>query len=358
MDPPDRASAPPSPPALRGAFLGLLAAALFGVSAPLAKRLLGELRPQLLAGLLYLGAGLSLSLYRAVRRRTDEAPLRRGDALPLFGVVLLGGVLGPLFMLLGLSRLGALTGSLLLNLEAPFTIFLAVLLFREHLGRYAAVASALILAGAALLRLETGATGADGSGVLLVAGACLCWALDNNLTQRLTLRDPVALVRIKALGAGTVNLLIALALGARLPAVPTLLAALLLGSLSYGVSVVLDAYALRIVGAAREAAFFATAPFLGALGAVVLCGERLRLVDVSAMAGMALGVVLLLRERHAHQHAHEALSHEHVHTHDEHHQHTHAPGDPPGEPHSHAHRHAQLVHDHPHTPDLHHRHEH
>lgn len=354
----DRASVSSRPAAVQGAVLGLLAAALFGISAPLAKLLLGELRPQVLAGLLYVGAGLGLSLYRVVRRTTNEAPLRRSDALPLLGVVLLGGILGPLFMLLGLSRLGALTGSLLMNLEAPFTILLAVLLFKEHLGRYGAAASALILAGAALLKLQPGAARVDGWGVLLLAGACLCWALDNNLTQRLTLRDPVALVRIKALGAGTVNLLIALALGARLPSARTLMAALVLGCFSYGVSVVLDAYALRIVGAAREAAFFATAPFLGALGAVVLCGERLRLADVGAMATMAVGVALLLRERHAHPHAHEELSHEHVHVHDEHHQHPHSSADPPGEPHSHPHRHATLVHDHPHTPDLHHRHGH
>jgi drug/metabolite transporter (DMT)-like permease len=345
-------------PAGQGAALGLLAAALFGVSAPLAKLLLGELRPQLLAGLLYLGAGLGLSLFLAVRPGHAEAPLRRSDVLPLLAVVAFGGIAGPLLMLLGLLRVGALTGSLLLNLEAPLTILLAVLLFGEHLGRYAAAAAALILGGAALLRLQPGASQADGWGVLLLAGACLCWALDNNLTQRLTLRDPVALVRIKTLGAGSVNLLIALLFGAPLPGPGTISSALLLGCVSYGVSVVLDAYALRVVGAAREAVFFATAPFIGALASVVLCGDRLRVADVGAMGAMALGVALLLRERHAHQHAHSELLHEHLHSHDAHHQHEHAPDDPPTEPHSHAHRHAPLVHDHPHLPDLHHRHDH
>lgn len=343
---------------LQGAGLGLLAAALFGVSAPLAKLLLGELRPQLLAGLLYLGAGLGLSLYRAVRPSSAEAPLRRSDVPPLLGVLLLGGVAGPLLMLLGLARLGALTGSLLLNLEAPFTILLAVVLFKEHLGRPAAAATGMILGGAALLRLQPGATAIDGWGVLLVAGACACWAVDNNLTQRLTLRDPVALVRFKSLGAGAVNLLIALGLGARLPGASVLIGALLLGCLSYGLSVVLDAYALRIVGAAREAALFATAPFIGALTSLVLFEDRLRFADAGAMVLMALGVALLLRERHGHAHTHDELQHEHVHTHDAHHQHEHGTGDPPGEPHSHAHHHAPLLHDHPHTPDLHHRHRH
>lgn len=345
-------------PTRHGAALGLLAAALFGVSAPLAKRLLGELRPQLLAGLLYLGAGLGLSLIRVVSSAKVESPLRRGDMLPLLAVVVCGGIAGPLLMLLGLARLGALTGSLLLNLEAPLTILLAVLLFGEHLGRYAAVAAALILGGAVLLRLQPGPTQADGWGVMLLAGACLCWALDNNLTQRLTLRDPVALVRIKTLGAGSVNLLIALLLGARLPGLGMVTSALILGCVSYGVSVLLDAYALRLVGAAREAAFFATAPFIGALASVVLCGERLGLADIGAMGTMALGVALLLHERHAHQHTHAELEHEHVHSHDAHHKHEHGLDAPSGEPHSHAHRHMPLVHDHPHLPDLHHRHRH
>lgn len=345
-------------PARYGAMFGLLAAALFGISAPLSKLLLGTLRPQLLAGLLYLGAGLSLSLLHIVRPRKAESPLRKSDVLPLLAIIAIGGIAGPLLMLFGLLRVGALTGSLLLNREAPLTILLAVLLFGEHLGRYAAAAAALILGGAALLRLQPGTSQADSSGVLLLAGACLCWAIDNNLTQRLTLRDPVALVRIKTLGAGCVNLLVALLLGARLPEPGIIVSALLLGSVSYGASVVLDAYALRLLGAAREAAFFATAPFIGALASIVLCGDRLGAVDVGAMGAMALGVVLLLRERHAHQHTHEALDHEHIHSHDAHHQHNHTPTDPSTAPHSHPHRHEPLVHDHPHLPDQHHRHRH
>lgn len=345
-------------PSRQGAVLGLLAAALFAVSAPLAKVLLGELRPQLLAGLLYMGAGIGLSIFRVVRPNKVESPIQRSDVLPLLGVVCFGGVAGPLLMLLGLNRLGALTGSLLLNLEAPLTILLAVLLFEEHMGRYAAAAAVFIIGGAALLKLQPGATQADGWGVVFIASACLCWALDNNLTQRLSLRDPVSLVHIKALAAGSFNLLIALLLGASFPRPGLVASALLLASISYGVSVVLDAYALRLVGAAREATLFATAPFIGALASVLLCGDRLGLVDVGAMAIMSLGVALLLRERHAHEHAHPELQHEHAHHHHEHHHHEHAPDDPPGEPHSHRHQHAALVHDHPHLPDLHHRHRH
>jgi len=343
----------------RGAAFGLCAAALFGLSAPLAKVLLGEVSPVLLAGLLYLGAALGLWAHRLLAPPTKEAHLGRRDISTLAFVVLSGGVAAPVLMLFGLSRVTALTGSLLLNLEAPFTVLLAVLLFREHLGRYAAVASLLIVGGALVLKLDPGSVGADSLGVMLLAAACACWALDNNLTQKLSLRDPFAIVRVKTLVAGATNTALGLiVVQGALPSGRYVAGALVLGSLSYGVSVVLDAYALRLVGAAREAAYFATAPFVGALASVVVLGDALRWHDGVAMATMALGVVFLLRERHSHEHPHDALAHEHLHEHDEHHRHEHLPGDPSGEPHSHFHRHEPLVHDHPHLPDAHHRHRH
>lgn len=344
---------------LRGALLGLAAAALFGISAPLAKLLLGSISPVFLAGLLYLGATAGLWLHRLVSPPTGETQLGRSDIPKLAGVVVSGGILGPVLMLIGLNRVTALSGALLLNLEAPFTVLLAVAVFGEHLSRYAAVAVIFIFSGALVLKLEPSDLGADTIGVALLAAACLCWALDNNLTQRLSLRDPFAIVRVKTLVAGVFNTLLGLAMsGGPLPKVEYLAGALLLGSFSYGISVVLDAYALRLVGAAREAAYFATAPLIGALGSVVLLKEPLRWFNVIAMLCMGVGVVLLLRERHSHAHAHAELTHEHLHKHDAHHQHAHAPGDPVGELHSHRHRHAQFVHDHPHLPDAHHRHEH
>jgi drug/metabolite transporter (DMT)-like permease len=342
----------------RGALSGLLAAALFGLSAPLCKRLLSEVTPLVLAGLLYLGAAVGLSVYRRLWPSAGEARLQKSDVPTLGAVIALGGVLGPVLMLVGLSRVTALSGSLLLNLEAPATILVAALAFREHLGRVVLLASMLIVGGAALLKLQAGQAGADLWGMACIAAACVSWAFDNNLTQRLTLRDPFAVVRYKASFAGVFNLALGLALGGKLPPAPVIGAAMLLGSLSYGASVVLDAYALRLVGAAREAAYFATAPFVGALAAAGFLGERLGASDGMAMVLMAMGVALLLRERHGHPHAHESMEHSHGHVHDEHHQHDHASSDPPGEPHAHHHRHAPLVHDHPHVPDAHHRHDH
>ena len=343
----------------RGALLGLAAAASFGVSAPLAKWLLSSFQPQLLAGLLYLGAAAGLWLHRLFCPSTQEARLVRADLPWLFGVVVLGGVLGPLLMLLGLARVSAWAGSLLLNLEAPFTMLIAVAVFREHLGRRALAAATLILAGALVLKLPGAEVAADTLGVLLLAAACVCWGLDNNLTQKLTLRDPFAIVRVKTLAAGLFKPGLALAmLSGPLPSGAAVLAALLLGSVSYGLSVVLDAYALRAIGAAREAAYFATAPFLGAVLSWLLFRQPLGVWDALALFVMGLGVVLMLRERHGHSHTHEEVEHEHLHEHDAHHQHVHGPGDPFGELHSHRHEHRPLEHDHPHLSDLHHRHDH
>jgi drug/metabolite transporter (DMT)-like permease len=357
----------------RGALFGLAAAALFGASAPLSKRLLPEVSPLVLAGLLYLGAGLSLLLYRGARRLwqgdgggagagagSAEASVSGRDLLPLAVIAVVGGILSPLAMLTGLQRVSGISGSLLLNLEAPFTMLIAGLVFREHLGRRLGLAAALIVGGAVLLgRPWAGAVGGDALGALLIAAACIGWGLDNNLSQRLSLKDPQQVVLIKTLGAGTASLLLAGALGHARPAPATLLPALLLGAASYGASLVFDMYALRLLGAAREAAFFATAPFIGALLALPVLGEAPGLAELGAGALMVGGVSLLLRERHGHVHTHDPLEHEHLHVHDDHHQHSHEGlPHPITEPHAHRHKHAPITHDHPHVPDLHHRHKH
>ncbi len=351
-------------PKVKGAVLGLSAAALFGLSAPVAKLLLPSSTPLVLASLLYLGGGLGLAGLEALRRlgraggSGREARLGRMDVPLLLGIILCGGVLGPVLMLVGLQRLSGVAASLMLNLEGPFTILLALLVFGEHLGRAGAFAAGFIMAGAVVLGFQEGELRGDLLGVLALAGACLAWAVDNNLTQRLSLKDPLALVRTKALGSGLCTLALAWLLGQPLPSAKVLGAALVLGFASYGLSIVLDAYALRLLGAAREAAYFATAPFIGALAAVPLLGERLRPLDLVAGALMAVGVVLLLRERHGHVHTHAALEHEHLHVHDAHHQHEHPGMAGVTEPHSHPHRHAPITHDHPHVSDLHHRHRH
>jgi drug/metabolite transporter (DMT)-like permease len=340
-----------------GALYGLAAAALFGMSTPFAKLLVPDTHPLALASLLYLGAAGALTCARRARPRR-EAPLRFADAPLLAGIIVTGGIVGPVLMLIGLRQVSAVAASLLLNLEAPFTILFAVLLFGEHLGRRAALAAALLVLGATLLAWDAGGVSGEWIGVLAIAAACASWGIDNNLTQRLTLRDPVAIVRWKALGAGGGNLLLAIAIGAPFPATGVVLGALALGALSYGVSILLDVYALRLVGAAREAAYFAAAPFFGAVTAVPLLGEGIGTVESGAALLMITGVALLLRERHQHPHQHDVLTHEHLHVHDEHHRHEHDAGVEPTEPHTHVHTHTPLHHAHPHVPDAHHRHRH
>ncbi|MET0726831.1 MAG: DMT family transporter [Acidimicrobiales bacterium] len=346
-DPPSRRS---------GAVYGLLAAALFGASTPAAKQLLGNVEPQLLAGLLYAGAALVLTATRPLHGRRDEAPIRRSDLPTLVAVVVMGGIVAPVALLAGLDRISALSGSLLLNLEAPLTILLAVVFFGEHLDRRAVLGGAVVMV--ASLALSGGDSGAGTMlGSVLVAVACACWAVDNNLTQRLSDRDPFRIVQVKTGVAGAVNVAIALALGQRWPSLATLLVVVAVGGAAYGASVVLDAYALRHLGAAREAALFATAPFFGALLAVTAFGEPIDPREVAVGLAMAGGVSLLLTEHHLHTHDHAAVSHEHRHRHDDgHHGHPHDP--PVLGWHSHPHEHVPQRHVHRHVTDSHHRHRH
>jgi drug/metabolite transporter (DMT)-like permease len=345
-------------PNLAGAAFGLGAAALFGASAPLAKLLLVRSGPLMLSALLYLGAAAALYTIKTIGRRSGasrEARLQWSDGWPLFGMVTLGGMLGPLLMLLGLQRISALAGSLLLNFEAPFTAALAVWLFHEHLGRRGLYAVLAIVAGAMLLAWQPGTLRADWIGTIAVVGACLCWGFDNNLTQLVSTRDPAAVALIKALGAGGCMLAVAVTAGSAIPPLRVVAGALLLGALSYGCSLYLAVRAMRELGAAREAAYFATAPFIGALLSMAIFEQLPRAAQLIAAVLMAAGIALLLREQHRHTHVHAELLHDHMHVHDEHHAH-HAAA--VAEPHSHMHRHAPLMHEHAHTPDAHHRHVH
>jgi drug/metabolite transporter (DMT)-like permease len=344
------------PATQRGILLGLAAAVSFGISAPLAKRLLDDVGPQMLAGLLYLGAFVALTVVPS--RSSTEARVRRSDLPRLGAMITAGGIVAPVLLLLGLERVSGVSGSLLLNLEGPFTILVGIAVFREHLSRPAAIGALVVFGGAVVLGLDSGDAHADWIGIALITCACAGWALDNNLTQSLTVRDPRAIVRVKAGVAGSVNVALALMVGHRLPPLAAVGGALLLGAVSYGLSVYLDALALRALGAAREAAVFAVAPFAGALLAPVVLPESLTVQDLAAGGLMAIGVALLLREHHEHLHRHDPLDHDHLHTHDAHHRHDHAADVDPGDPHSHPHHHDVLEHSHPHVSDVHHRHRH
>lgn len=344
----------------RGILLALASAVLFGASTPFAKLLLGVVSPWLMAGLLYIGAGTGLAVVHLSRAAFGlpaiEAKLQRDDVAWLALVILFGGVFGPLLLMRGLAHLDAATASLLLNLEGLATMGIAWVVYRENVDRRLLLGALAILAGAVLLSWQ-GSVSWRWSG-LLVAGACLCWGIDNNLTRNLSASDPVQIAMLKGLVAGTINLVLALRGGAMLPPAGTMAATGLVGFLGYGVSLALFVLGLRHLGTARTGAYFSLAPFVGAVLAVLMLGEPLSVQLVIAGGLMSLGLWLHLSEQHEHEHLHEAMAHEHRHRHDEHHRHVHEAADPPGEPHTHWHRHARLVHRHPHYPDLHHRHGH
>lgn len=341
-----------------GVLAALGAAVLFGAAAPLAKRLLQTIDPWLLAGLLYLGSGLGLTIYRRLVR-AGRVRLARSQVLWFAGAVLAGGVVGPVLLMFGLTGMHASDASLLLTAEGAFTALLAWFVFRENFDRRIALGMAAIVAGAAILSWPDDLRFAGAWPALAVVGACLAWGIDNNLTRKVALTDATWIASIKGLAAGTVNLALAIVLGARMPELPDIAAAMLLGLLAYGVSLALFVVALRHLGTARTGAYFSVAPFLGAVLALLL-GDVLTQQLVAAGALMAFGVWLHLTERHEHEHVHEALEHEHEHAHgdDPHHEHAHDPPVAPGTRHTHAHRHEPVRHAHAHFPDSHHRHRH
>ena len=341
-----------------GILFALLSAALFGSSTPLAKVLLGSVSPWMMAGLLYLGAGVGLSFIHLSRRALGlprvEAPLRRSDLPWLALVIGTGGVLGPLLLMFGLLRTPASGASLLLNLEGLATMTIAWVVFHENVDRRLLLGAAAILAGALLLSWQGEAS--FNWGAVLIAAACLCWGIDNNLTRKLSSADPVQIALIKDSVAGIVNTGLALVQASALPHVRTIAAVSLVGLLGYGVSLVFFVLGLRDLGTARTGAYFSLAPFVGAILSVLLLHDPVSWRLFVAGVLMAVGLWLHLSERHEHEHVHEALEHEHKHVYDEHHQHKHRPEDPAGEPHTHAHRHEPVTHTHSHYPDLHHRH--
>ena len=338
----------------------LAAAALFGASTPLAKQLLRDVPPILLAGLLYLGSGIGLILIRLIRDRGWRMPsMTRNEWLWLLLAIGLGGVLGPLALMMGLVRTQASTASLLLNLEAVLTALLAWIVFRENTDRRVVLGMALIVAGAVALAWPGTSTAAGlGWGAMLIAGACLCWALDNNFTRKVATSDALFIAGIKGASAGIVNTGVALLLGARMPSASAIGEAMAVGLLGYGASLVLFVLALRGLGAARTGAYFSTAPFMGAAIAILVFDDHASFVFWLAAALMAGGVWLHLTERHEHLHTHAPLMHTHSHVHDAHHQHAHDFDWDGHEPHTHPHNHAPLTHGHPHYPDIHHQHGH
>ncbi|MBC7869586.1 MAG: DMT family transporter [Chitinophagaceae bacterium] len=342
----------------------LIAAALFGASPPLAKLLLGEIEPISLAAFLYLGSGIGVLLFKATQRSDGsdserEAQIKRADWGWLAGSVFAGGVAAPIVLLFSLRTTPAATASLLLNFEGVATTLIAALIFKESMSRPAVWAILCVTAASVLLSWDVRGQWGISLGALGILSACVLWGVDNNLTRNISAKDPLSIVLIKGLGAGSFSLILTLLLGNPLPRLTIALGAMLLGSISYGLSIVLFIRAMRGLGAARTSALFGTAPLAGVGLSFLLFRETPGNLFLVALPLMVVAAVLLLREQHSHRHIHEAVNHEHRHRHDDgHHNHDHPEMVSRNLTHSHIHTHEPMEHEHPHLPDIHHRHAH
>jgi drug/metabolite transporter (DMT)-like permease len=341
-----------------GVWAAFGAAMLFGAGTPLAKLLLKVVSPWLLAGLLYLGAGVGLSLYRYFSK-APTVKLPRHEALWFVGAIVAGGIIAPILLMFGLTGMPASGASLLLNAEGVFTALLAWFVFKENFDRRIALGMIAILSGAVVLSWPGEARFAGSWPELAVLGACFAWGIDNNLTRKVSLSDATWIASVKGLAAGSVNLTLAFIMGATVPPLPNLAGALVVGFFAYGVSLVLFVVGLRHLGTARTGAYFSIAPFIGTVLALAM-GEPLTLTLVVAGSLMGLGIWLHLTERHNHTHVHQLLEHDHEHIHDEHHQHQHQHDIlvELSTKHRHLHRHTPMTHFHPHFPNAHHQHKH
>lgn len=348
----------PSTKTLRqtGIIVAIGAAILFGVGTPLAKWLLDSANPWMMAGLLYLGSGIGLGLYRLFTKA--PAVHLPWNEVPWFaGAILMGGIVAPVLLMFGLVNMPASGASLLLNAESAFTALVAWFIFKENVDRQVALGMAAIVAGAVVLSWPSDVQVSGLWPSLAILGACLSWSIDNNLTRKVSLADATWIATVKGLVSGPVNLALAFFIGASLPALSIVAASLVVGLFAYGISLVFFVVGLRHLGTARTGAYFSVAPFFGALVAVMM-GDTITTQLLAAGTLMALGVWLHLTEHHEHEHRHEELTHDHEHMHDEHHLHEHDLPVDPDTKHSHPHRHDSLIHTHSHFPDAHHRHGH
>ncbi|MEN6372010.1 MAG: EamA family transporter [Armatimonadota bacterium] len=343
----------------------VLAAGLFGISAPIAKLLLAQIAPVPLAGLVYLGSGILLLLARTIlkstgKANTKEAPVTKQDIPWLLGAIIAGGVAAPIVLMFGLKCTPAATASLLLNFEGVATALIAAIAFNEAIDRRVWTAIGLITLASAVLSIETTSGWGISVGVLGISAACLLWGIDNNTTRQISARDPLTIVIIKGIAAGSVSTLLAVATGSPFPPLHTALLAMGFGSISYGLSIVMFIFALRGLGAARTGAYFGTAPFIGAAVSFLIFRNIPDIRFLISMPLMVIGAFFLMSEKHEHLHEHNSICHEHRHVHqDGHHNHLHDGVEgQPNEPHSHLHKHERIYHQHQHTPDDHHRHSH
>lgn len=344
------------------AIQAVLAALLFGASAPISKLLLGDIEPIPMAAFLYLGSGIGLLLFSIAQRMNrnfskKEAKITKSDIKWLIGAIVTGGVIAPIVLMFSLRITPASTAALLLNFEGVTTTLIAVIAFREAIGKRIWLAVALITSASIFLSFNFNGEWGFSIGALGVLLACIMWGLDNNFTRNISAKDPLIIVTIKGICAGLFSLLLAFIMNTSFPSIQIALSAMLLGCLSYGLSIVLFIFAMRNLGASRTSAFFGTAPFVGVLLSFLLFRELPNVLFYVSLPIMIIGAILILGEKHQHMHLHGKLDHDHRHNHNDVH-HTHIHEEDIDTEHSHLHTHEDVEHSHNHTPDIHHRHVH
>lgn len=341
-------------------FMAILAAALFGISAPVSKLLLVEIPPTLMASLLYLGAGfgmLAINIVKEFRKREHiEARMTKKELPYIIGMVLLD-IAAPVCLMIGLTMTTSANASLLNNFEIVATSLIALLIFKEAIGKRMWIAIFLITLSSIILSVEDLSGFSFSIGSIFVILACLCWGFENNCTRTLSLKDPLQIVVVKGFGSGVGSLIIVLALKQYSTNLLYLSIALLLGFVAYGLSIYFYIMAQRELGAARTSAYYAVAPFIGVLLSIIIFGQQITVSFIIALVIMIIGAYFAAVEHHKHVHMHEAATHEHRHNHSDNH-HTHVHDYRIESDHNHVHTHEKTEHMHKHTPDMHHTHSH
>lgn len=352
--------------------MAILAAALYGISSPVSKILLEEIPPAMMASLLYLGAGSGMLLVNLFRRSGSDVQKESGltrNELPYIIAMILLDIAAPLLLMVALTVTTAANASLLNNFEIVATSLIAMLIFKEAIGKRMWIAIALITTASLLLTINESGSLSFSFGSIFVILACACWGLENNCTRKLSSKNPLQIVVIKGFGSGLCSLAIAFAVRQFSSNVFYICLAFLLGFVAYGLSIYFYIFAQRELGAARTSAYYAVAPFIGVLISIIVFRQKMNASFVAALLIMIAGAYFAASERHQHDHVHHPVTHEHRHNHhDSHHDHHHDNDqilgdflgqDPaPAGDHSHIHTHENIRHVHLHTPDIHHDHSH
>lgn len=341
-------------------FMAILAAALFGISTPVSKLLLIEIPPAFMASLLYLGAGfgmLTINIVKVLSKRNQiEARMTKKEIPYIFGMIILD-VAAPICLMIGLTMTTSANASLLNNFEIVATSLIALLIFKEAIGKRMWIAISLITFSSIILSVKELSSFSFSVGSIFVIMACLCWGFENNCTRMLSLKDPLQIVVVKGFGSGVGSLAIALVLKQYSINPLYISMALLLGFVAYGLSIYFYIIAQRKLGAARTSAYYAVAPFIGMLLSILIYGQQITISFITASVLMVFGACFAVVEHHTHSHIHEEVTHEHRHGHSDNH-HTHVHDDKAESEHNHVHTHERTEHIHTHTPDMHHPHLH